>query len=248
LQRGIKIGAHGSFLGNKCSISGRDLALQKKDRINYIKSLKTLIVMQTKLQELTEKIYQEGIHKAQEDADKLLTAAQSEADGIVTAARKQAADILREAEKQATELKQNALNELQLSSRQLISDTRQKVVNLIENKVVEPQVKAVVSDMEFNKQIIKTLVENWNPKNDEPVDIQVLLPKAKQQEFETFFKNKTQEFLGKGVEVSFSDRIKGGFKIGPKQGGYLISFSDEDFDNLFRAYLRPRLIEMLFNK
>jgi V/A-type H+/Na+-transporting ATPase subunit E len=204
--------------------------------------------MQTKLQELTEKIYQEGINKAREDAEKLLSSAQSEADNIVAAAKKQAAEILRDAEKQAAETKQNAMNELQLSARQLVSDTRQKVVNLIENKVVEPQVKASFSDLEFNRQVIKTLVENWNPKSDEPVDINVLLPKEKQQEFETFFKNKTTDFLGKGVEVSFTDKIKGGFKIGPKQGGYLISFSDEDFDNLFRGYLRPRLIEMLFSK
>jgi V/A-type H+/Na+-transporting ATPase subunit E len=204
--------------------------------------------MQTKLQELTEKIYQEGINKAREDAEKLLASAQSEADSIVASAKKQAAEMLKEAEKQAAETKQNAMNELQLSARQLVSDTRQKVVNLIENRVVEPQVKASFSDLEFNRQIIKTLIENWNPKNDEPVDIQVLLPKEKQQELEAFYKGKAAEMLGKGVEVSFTDKIKGGFKIGPKQGGFRISFSDEDFDNLFRGYLRPRLIEMLFGK
>lgn len=204
--------------------------------------------MQTKLQELTEKIYQEGINQGREDADKLLAAAKKEADDMLNAAKKQAEDIIKDADKQASELKQNSLNELQLSSRQLISDAKQKVVNLIEAKVVEPQVKTTLSDIEFNKEVIKTLVANWNPKGDEVVDISVLLPAAKKTEFEAFFKTKTAEMLGKGVDVSFSDKIKGGFKIGPKQGGYLISFSDDDFDNLFRSYLRPRLIEMLFSK
>ncbi|TVQ13037.1 MAG: V-type ATP synthase subunit E [Bacteroidetes bacterium] len=203
--------------------------------------------MQTKLQELTEKIYQEGVNKAKDEAEKLKAAAQKEADDLVSDAKKQAEGIMKDAEKQAEELKNNAMNELQLSARQLISDTRQKVVNLIETKVVEPEVKATFKDVEFTQKVIHTLVENWNPKGDERVEISVLLPKEKQKEFEAFFKGKTAEMLGKGAEISFSDKIKGGFKIGPKKGGYLISFSDEDFDNLFRGYLRPRLIEMLFD-
>jgi V/A-type H+/Na+-transporting ATPase subunit E len=204
--------------------------------------------MQTKLQELTEKIYQEGVNKAREDAEKIKATAQKEADEIVAAAKKQAEDLMKEAGKQAAELKQNSMNELQLSARQLISDTRQKVVNLVEAKVIEPQVKASMTDVEFNKDIIQTLVKNWNPNSDASVEISVLLPAEKQKEFETFFKVKTAEMLGKGVEVSFSDKIKGGFKIGPKDGGYLISFSDDDFDNLFRGYLRPRLIDLLFKQ
>ena len=68
----------------------------------------------------------------------------------------------------------------------------------------------------------------------------------KQKEFQDGVKHKAKEILNKGLEISFSDRIKGAFKIGPKEGGYLISFTDEDFDNFFRAYLRPRLIEMLY--
>ncbi len=203
--------------------------------------------MQTKLQELTEKIYQEGVNKAKEEADKIVSTAQKEADELVAAAKKQAEGIVKDAEKDAEELKTNSMNELQLSARQLISDTRQKVVNLIETKVVEPEVKASFKDVAFTQEVIQTLVKNWNPKGEDRVDVSVLLPKEQQKDFENFFKGKTGEMLGKGVEISFSDKIKGGFKIGPKEGGYLISFSDEDFDNLFRGYLRPRLIEMLFD-
>lgn len=203
--------------------------------------------MQTKLQELTEKIYQEGVNKAKEEADKIVSTAQKEADELVAAAKKQAEGIMKDAEKDAEELKTNSMNELQLSARQLISDTRQKVVNLIETKVVEPEVKASFKDVAFTQEVIQTLVKNWNPKGEDRVDVSVLLPKEQQKDFESFFKGKTGEMLGKGVEISFSDKIKGGFKIGPKEGGYLISFSDEDFDNLFRGYLRPRLIEMLFD-
>ena len=204
--------------------------------------------MQTKLQELTEKIYQEGVTKARDEADNLLANARKEAEDILANARKEAEGIVKSAEKEASELKHNSMNELQLSARQLISDTRQKLVNLIEGQVVEPEARAAFKDVEFTREVIQTMVKNWNPKGDESVDISLLLPTEKQDDFEKFFKGKTAELLGKGVELSFTDKIKGGFKVGPKDGGYLLSFSDGDFDNLFRGYLRPRLIEMLYKK
>ncbi len=204
--------------------------------------------MQTKLQELTEKIYQEGVSKAREEGDKLLNTARTEADHILAQANKRADEIVKNAEKQAGELKQNSLNELQLSARQFISDTRQKIVGMLETKAISPEVKGAFKSEDFTRELIQTLVKNWNPKGDAAVDVKVLLPAEKQQELEAFFKGKVSQVLGAGVEVAYSDKIAGGFKIGPKDGGYLISFSDDDFDNLFRGYLRPRLVEMLFGK
>jgi len=48
------------------------------------------------------------------------------------------------------------------------------------------------------------------------------------------------------LDIQVDKGLKFGFKIGPKEGGYYISFSDKDFENLFRAYMRPRISEMLF--
>lgn len=203
--------------------------------------------MQTKLQELTEKIYQEGVNKAKDESEKIVSTAQKKAEDILASARKEADDIVVHARKEAEELSKNSMNELQLSARQLISDIRQKIIHLIETKAVEPETKKSFKDVEFTQSIIKELVKNWNPKGDDMVDLKILLPAEQQKDFEKFFKAKASDVLGKGAEVFFSDKIKGGFKIGPKEGGYLISFSDEDFDNLFRGYLRPRLIKMLFD-
>ena len=46
--------------------------------------------MSNKLQELTEKLYNEGLSKGKEEGEQLLARARSEAEGIVAAARKQA--------------------------------------------------------------------------------------------------------------------------------------------------------------
>ncbi len=204
--------------------------------------------MQKKLQELTEKIYREGVDKAGQEAEKIVSDAKKQAEDMLTKAKKEAEATIEKAEKDAEELKKNSLNELQLAGRQAISDLKQQVVSLVQAKTVEPEAKTAFKEVEFTMEIIQLLVDKWNPNSGDNVELNVLLPEAKKKEFEAYFESKAKKFLAKGVEVDFNNKIKGGFKIGPKDGGYLVSFSDEDFDNFFKTYLRPRLISMLFEK
>jgi V/A-type H+/Na+-transporting ATPase subunit E len=204
--------------------------------------------MQTKLQELTEKIYQEGVNKANEEAEKILADAKNEARDLLAKAKKEAGNLIDNAAKESEELKKNSLNELQLSARQAISDLKQKVVSLIETKTIKPETKEVFKDKDFTAEVIKTIVKNWQPESGEAVKLEVLLPASQQKDLESYFSKKAGDLLGKGLEVSFSEKVKGGFKIGPKDGGYQISFSDEDFENFFQAYMRPKLIDLLFSE
>ena len=48
------------------------------------------------------------------------------------------------------------------------------------------------------------------------------------------------------VEASFTKKIAGGFTIGPKDGGYFISFTEETFNALISEYLRPATKKILF--
>ncbi len=50
------------------------------------------------------------------------------------------------------------------------------------------------------------------------------------------------------MEASFSKKIAGGFKIGPKDGGYFISLTDESFQELIGAYVRPATKQILFGE
>ncbi len=204
--------------------------------------------MQNKLKELTEKIYHEGVEKANNEAEKILTEAKNQADDTLAKAKKDAASILNKAEKDADDLKKNALNELQLAARQAISDVKQQIVNLVEAKTIKPETKAAFKEAAFTKNIIRSIVDKWNPDSGDNVDLEVLLPASMKKEFEAYYETKTKNLLSGGLDVDFSERIKGGFQIGPKDGGYLISFTDEDFTNFFKAYMRPRLINMLFEE
>ena len=117
---------------------------------------------------------------------------------------------------------------------------------MIVGKVIDQPVKKAFDDVKFVKDVIETVVKNWNPQKNETIDLSVLLPADLEKEFSKFFTEKSGKELNANLELSFSDSFKGGFKIGPADGSYKISFSDNDFENFFKTYLRPKTIEMLY--
>ena len=77
-------------------------------------------------------------------------------------------------------------------------------------------------------------------------NIPALLPEADRAKLDEAFGKSAQELLSAGIEVGYSKEVKTGFKVGAKEGGYYISFSDADFDALLGEYLREKVSDMLF--
>ena len=196
--------------------------------------------MENKLQELTRKIYSEGVEKATEEANLILEKAQKEANELKKQAGKQAEEIISEATKNAEDMKRNAQSEMHMSSKQAMSALRQQIATLVTTKVVDAPVKEAVSDKAFMGDMIRKALENFNN------DATLVMPKEDEKALEKYFGNRLDEVLKSGVDVRFDDKIKGGFKIGPKDNSYLVSFTDEDFEAFFRSFMRPRSINLLF--
>ena len=70
--------------------------------------------MDTKIQELTDKIYKEGVERGNDLANKIVALAKEKEESIIRDAENEAERILAEAEKKASELKKNTEAELQI--------------------------------------------------------------------------------------------------------------------------------------
>jgi len=202
--------------------------------------------MENKLQELTQKLYNEGVEKANVEAEKIIAEAKSEAEKLKQDAEKKAQKIVTDAEQKSVEIKKNVEAELTLATKQTVRTVKQQITDMIVSKVIEEPVKKSFDEVKFVKEIIETVVKNWDSKKGEAIDLSVLLPAELEKEFSSFFTEKSGKELNANLELSFSDSIKGGFKVGPADGSYKISFSEEDFENFFKSYLRPKTIEMLY--
>jgi V/A-type H+-transporting ATPase subunit E len=201
--------------------------------------------MQTKLQELTEKIYSEGVEKAKLEADAIIKAAQEKAKAIEQEALSKADSIVAEAESKAESLKLHIESELKMSIGQAVAALKQTIANTVCMKAIQPSVKELFGDKEFLKGLIGNLIKGFAEKG--AMDLLLILPEKDRQELETYYKNQLASELNKGLELSFSDGVRSGFKIGPADGSYIISFSDTDFTNFFKDYLRPKTKEILFD-
>ena len=200
--------------------------------------------MQNKLQELTDKLYNEGLSKGKAEGEAILAKANSEAEEIIAQAKKKADAIVAKAQKDAEDLKTKTAGDIALASRQTVSETRQAIEKLIVTEATDAKVKAALSDEEFIKTIITTAVKAFAEGKD--CGIELCLPESAKGNLDTFVKKKVAKTLGKEVEVKFSKKIGGGFTIGPKDGGYFVNFSDEAFRELISEYLRPATKKILF--
>lgn len=202
--------------------------------------------MENKLQELTEKLYSEGIDKANQEANGIRQKAEEEADEIKIQAKKEAGSIIQDAKKEAEEIKKNLESELKLSISQALTALKHKITNLITVKVIDEPVEEAFSDSDFIKESVEKAIENWEPDQGGSADLSILLPGKTEEKLRSYFQSKENEILKKGFEIRFDDKLTKGFMIKPVQGGFKISFTDEDFKNFFKAYLRPRTSEYLY--
>ena len=204
--------------------------------------------MESKLQELTNKLYNEGVEKANEEADRIKSEAQKEADQIKNNAQQEADQIIQKAKEEAEDMKKNVRSEIDLAAKQTLREVKKQITEMITANVIKKPVQNAMEDTEFVKKIIESMIQNWNPQSQEPVNISVTLPEKMQKELKDYLENQAAKELNATIEVDVSDRMKGGFSIGPADGSYKISFSEEDFENFFKGYLRPRTVEMLFEE
>ena len=196
-----------------------------------------------KLQELTQKLYNEGLAKGKEEGEALLAKATAQAEEIVKQAQAQAAAIVEKAQKEAQDYKVKMEGDVKMASTQALQATRAGIEGLIVAKAVEP-VKEQLSGAAFLKEIITTVAQRFS--TQEATDLSLVLPEKLQKELEPFVKGEMAQTLGKGVEASFSKKVAGGFKIGPKDGSYFISLTDEAFQGLIGEFLRPATKKILF--
>jgi len=197
-----------------------------------------------KLQELTQKLYEEGLAKGKQDGEALLRKAEAEAEGIVKKAQEEAEAILAKARKEAEDFKVKVEGDVKMAAQQSVQATRTDIENLVVSKVVDGTVDKALSNEDYLKGIITAVAQKFSA--DEPADLALVLPESLKAKLEPFVSSELGKLLGKGVEATFSKKVAGGFKIGPKDGGYFVSLTDETFKDLIGSYLRPATKKLLF--
>ena len=196
--------------------------------------------MENKIQELTDKIFREGVEKGNEEAQRIVEKANAEAAEIVKKAQKEAEEIVAIAEKKATELQENTKKELQLYAEQTLNALKSEVANCLTNNTVEQAVKALAADKDFLCQFVVALASKWS------ADEGVIISSPEAETLKAYFASNAKDLLTKGVTIEQVNGVKSLFTIAPADGSYKVNFGEEEFNAFFKSFLRPQLVEMLF--
>lgn len=193
-----------------------------------------------KIQELTEKLYREGVEKGQAEASRIIEKAKQQASQILAEAREQAQGIEAQAQKKAAELNANTKSELKLYTGQAMSALKSEIANVLTNGVVEKAVADLTDSKDFLGQFAVALASKWA--EDEPI----VISSSEAESLKSYFAAHAKALLDKGVTI---EKVSGKptlLSISPADGSYKVNFGKEEFETYFKNFLRPQLVEMLF--
>ena len=196
--------------------------------------------MENKIQELTEKIYAEGVEKGNVEAARLVDEAKAQAAEIVKKAKAEAEAIVAAAEKKAAELGENSRAEIRLYGAQAVGALKSEAANIITDSVVKAAVKEALAGDTVKALLVK-IAERWSANE------QLVISTSEAEQLKAYFAKNAKALLDKGVEIKQVNGKKAQFSIAPADGSYKVNFGEGEFEAFFKAFLRPQMVELLFS-
>lgn len=193
------------------------------------------------LQNLIEKINQEGIKAAEDKAKEIEHGAKRRAEEIVEKAKKEAEKVIAQARNDVDKMVKSGEESLKQAGRNLIISLRQEIASTLE-KIIKLQIRDELSPDEM-AGIITTLIKDYN--NRDKKNIIITLSKEDLGKMEKVFLARLRDEVKRGVTLKQSDEIQAGFIISYDDGKSHYDFTDKALAEYASQYLKPKLGELL---
>ncbi len=201
--------------------------------------------MSDKLQELTDRLYRDGVEKARNEAETILADAGKNKDEIIRKAEIDAAAILEKGRKDADALRSRTESELAMAARQAEGALKQRIVNILSDTILTEGVQNALNDETLLNDLIVSTTGAWADDGEIP-EISLILNDDKSDKFITGLKSLLNKQLDNGLSIEFSKRMKSGFRIESKDGSYAMSFTEKDYEEYFRSFIKEKSRAALF--
>ena len=196
--------------------------------------------MESKIQELTNKLLQEGVERGNAQAEAIIAQANEQAKQIIEAAQAKGAEIEAQAKKDAQALNDHTKSELKMYNAQALNALKTEIANVVNANVVKDAVKEITGDKDFMNNFVLKLAEKWGAQED------LVISTADAASLKALFAKKAKALLDKGLKIEQVNGQKTAFTIQPADGSYKVNFGDAEFEDYFKSFLRPQVVDMLF--
>ncbi len=191
---------------------------------------------------LAEKIYQEGIQKAQLEAEELIQKTEKEAHDILEKAKKEAEEIKEKGRADAQNQKKIIESEIRLAFQHSLEELKNKVRELVIFRSLTKPTKKLFSDPKFISDLVLEMAKKLDGSNGLVIKFS--------KEWEGEIQNRLKEEINKDlkdVSLEIDSRLgPKNFRIAEKGKNFEISFSEKDFVEFFQAHLKESTRNLLF--
>lgn len=213
------------------------------------------ITSSTGVQSLVDRIRDQGVQAANEQADKILRDAEAKSAAMLAEARSEIAQMREQARVDIESNRIAALEALKLSARDAMLQLKSKVSSEFE-VFVQRLVTSATSDEQFIKAIVLVLANHAEKELIGDKEIQILISesllKEQPNENETLRERSKQtiltlssEMLRAGVELIPSSEIEGGARVRLVKDKLEIDLSDKAVAKLLYQRILPRFRSIL---
>jgi V/A-type H+-transporting ATPase subunit E len=200
--------------------------------------------MSVQLQELIDKIKNDGVKEAKEEALKIKEKAEREVEQIIAEAKQQSKQIKEKAESEAYQFESSSKEAVKQAARDIALGLKAEIVKLFD-AILKQEVKKSLS-ADVLKETILTILKSWAKEQEGKIDV-VLSEKDFKQIKEYLFLKIGDELL-KGIEIKSSSHITSGFKITEKDGSAFYDFTEEGISEILAEHLNPKIVKALEGK
>ena len=195
------------------------------------------------VQGLLEKIHSDGIAKAEQEKEAILTAAKQEAAEIVAAAKAEAETLVRNARSEAEADQRKASDAIRQAARDAVIALKTDLLTRL-NNVAKSCVGEAMTP-EVMEQIILKMSEGYGKSPDAADSLEILLPKKEQEQAESFLKTRLLAELKADPEIKLTNDFNSGLQIAFRGTEVYFDFSDEALSEVLCRFVGPKLTAVI---
>lgn len=193
--------------------------------------------MDSRVQEILEKIKREAIDEARAESGRILDEANARRQEILANAEKEARAITEKAQQEARRSEEAGRAALQQAARDLIRAFRGEVEQVL-SSMLYSETQAVY-DEEMLKKVLPLVLTGWSAQDGG--DLTVLVPEDQLRNLEAWAQGSLRKTLSRGVELKPLKGLKAGFRIVERDGAAYYDFSAEAVAEMLAGYLNNRI-------
>ena len=197
--------------------------------------------MEAQLKELIDKIKEEGVKTAEEQAAAIIREAEKKAAVLLDKAGQNAEKLRAEGKKEAEKYERTGKEALSQAARDVILLVQSKIEKLFDELLKSESDKAFTPEVLQN--VIVSLIESWS--KTQTSDLAILISKDDFAKLEENLRKGLAEYIKKGFELKASDDFDAGFRVSLKDGSAYYNFSSQGIAELLSEYLNPKLKKIM---